>query len=284
MKNIVLLLLCSFVFVFPLCTAEDTGDAKAAAVDAASLKKAEAWCKKMLDCEKKTVAAVKKIKEVKHFKRGAKDLTRIRKNLPDDVKLEGAMRPFFEENLTDAQKQAVRKKAGQFEKLEDELNEELGRIDDMMSRVSVIDDKSEEAYSTITEEASKMSNMFSMLVSVCKDDEDDEDAEFGPGASRGNAESEDDSGASDKAAKKQNRSIIKKKYKKIGPDFFGRDEEEYDPEDARVMLMEMGMSFPAGTSAEYDESTGTLTVANSASEHKYLKELCQKYAKDKKRK
>ena len=85
----------------------------------------------------------------------------------------------------------------------DELNEELGRIDDMMSRVSVIDDKSEEAYSTITEEASKMSNMFSMLVSVCKDDEDDEDAEFGPGASRGNAESEDDSGAGDKAAKKR---------------------------------------------------------------------------------
>jgi hypothetical protein len=123
MKNIVLLLLCGFVFVFPLCTAEDTGDAKAAAVDAASLKKAEAWCKKMLDCEKKTVAAVKKIKEVKHFKRGAKDLTRIRKNLPDDVKLEGAMRPFFEENLTDAQKQAVRKKAGQFEKLVDELND-----------------------------------------------------------------------------------------------------------------------------------------------------------------
>ena len=166
----------------------------------------------------------------------------------------------------------------------DELNEELGRIDDMMSRVSVIDDKSEEAYSTITEEASKMSNMFSMLVSVCKDDEDDEDAEFGPGASRGNAESEDDSGADDKAAKKQNRSIIKKKYKKIGPDFFCRDEEEYDPEDARVMLMEMGMCFPAGTWAEYDESTGTLTVANCASEHKYLKELCQKYAKDKKRK
>ena len=152
MKNFILLLLSCLLVGSPLCAAED-------AVDAASKKKAEVWCKKVLDCEKNAVAALKKVKEVKHFKRGEKALARIKKSLPDDVKRGGSSRRPIEKSLTSAQKLAVRKYAEQFEKLEEELEEEMERLDGVMSRVSVIDEKSEESYSTIIDEANKLSSI-----------------------------------------------------------------------------------------------------------------------------
>ncbi len=207
------------------------------------------------------------------------------RNLPDNVKRDGAPRRVLVDGLTDEQKMAVRKHAEQFEKLTEKLDEEIERLQSLMSRVSVFDEETDEAYSSVNDDACEISSIVSMLVSDCEDaDSDDEEGEDDAFAARpSRRDAEEESGASDKAGRKQNRSVITKKYRKLGPDFFCEDEEDFDPDDIKGMLMELGMSFPAGAWAEYDESTGTLTAAIDPSEHKYLKELCQKYAKRRKR-
>ena len=169
MKNIILLMLCCFVFVSPLYAAKDTGDKKAAAAAAAEQKKAEVWFRKLLNCEKKAVAALKKVKKVQQCKRAAKDLARIKKSMPDYGKLDSTRYRRMRDSLTASQKKLVRKNAKVLVELNETLQEEQERIEEIHENAyDECDEQTDEVCRSVSDDAICVSNTVVALLSVCE--------------------------------------------------------------------------------------------------------------------
>ncbi|MBO5683831.1 MAG: hypothetical protein J6R92_02675 [Akkermansia sp.] len=184
MKNVILLMLCCFVFVSPLYAAKDTGDKKAAVAAAAEQKKTTAWYKKLVDCEKKALAALKKVKEEKHFKRAARELARARKNMPDYGQTARSWYRRMRDSLTEPQKEIIRKNAEELVDLNDALQGEMVRVDEIDElRGFTEDDQIEEAIRTTRRNAFEIIDMIETLLDVCEagppeeEDEEEEDEE-----------------------------------------------------------------------------------------------------------
>lgn len=148
MKHFIILLLCSSIFAAPLYAAEDTDTLKVPAADKVEQKKAAAWYKKLLTNVKKATAATKKVKEPKHAKRAVKELQRIDKTMPGYIRpkkkvksnefdSEGIThrqrRELLRKSLTEAQKEIVREKKDELKRFHALLDEELERIDEMIT-------------------------------------------------------------------------------------------------------------------------------------------------------
>lgn len=147
MKHFIILLLCSSIFAAPLYAAEDTDTQKVPAADGVEQKKAAAWYKKLLTNVKKATAASKKVKEPKHAKRAVKELQRIDKTMPGYIRPKKKVKSNeFDSNdthiqrleqlrksLTEAQKEIVREKKDELKRFHALLDEELERIDEMIT-------------------------------------------------------------------------------------------------------------------------------------------------------
>ncbi len=147
MRHAIILLLCCCIYVAPLYAAEDTDTQKVSATDTVELKKAAAWYKKLLTNVKKATAAIKKVKEPKHAKRAVKELQRIDKTMPGYIRPKKKVKSNeFDSNdthiqrleqlrksLTEAQKEIVREKKDELKRFLALLDEELERIDEMIT-------------------------------------------------------------------------------------------------------------------------------------------------------
>ena len=148
MRHAIILLLSCSIFAAPLYAAEDTDTQKVSATDKVEQKKAAAWYKKLLTNVKKATAAIKKVKEPKHAKRAVKELQRINKTMPGYIRPKKRIKTDefdssgFEskqwglqlrKSLTEAQKEIVREKKDELKRFLALLDEELERIDEMIT-------------------------------------------------------------------------------------------------------------------------------------------------------
>ena len=226
MKNIILLMLCCFVFVSPLYAAKDTGDKKAAVAAAAEQKKTTAWYKKLVDCEKKALAALKKVKEEKHFKRAARELARARKNMPDYGQTSRSWYRRMRDSLTEPQKEIIRKNAEELVELNDALQGEIERVDEIDElRGFTEDEQIEEAIRTTRKNAYEIGDMIETLLDVCEagppeeEDEDDPNAPQPVHESVGPAAEVDDEDAAPGVPVYVNNDVKKKgRWKKVKTD------------------------------------------------------------------
>lgn len=146
MKNIIVLLLCSWILLSPMYAAEDADTQKVGATDKIEQKKAAAWYKKLLTNVKKTTAALQKVKAPKHVKRACKEVQRIDKTMPGYIRpkkkvkanefdSEGIThrqrRELLRKSLTETQKEIVRQNKEELRRFLNLLEVERERMDEM---------------------------------------------------------------------------------------------------------------------------------------------------------
>lgn len=179
MKKVFILLLLSCYCITPIAfgdtdqQADKTEITSEATENKAAKKAAETWLKKHLAKNKKVLAALKKIKDPKTCKRAAKTIKQQGYKLKDRNDFETEVKRLN----TPEMREAIKKYSKTLTKLEEEIMEELGRVETLVVEYEDLNNTYDSM--GINENVTTIALLSSRLILLSEYGEEEDDDHFG---------------------------------------------------------------------------------------------------------